>query len=97
VQTVLEAPEFHDLIGEHERRALSPLFWSNINPYGRFRLDMNTRLDLAGGAEPATESVAGQHHPIAPTRYLAAQDSFGSPGPCRGTTSSSSLWSCWAI
>ena len=58
VQTVLEVPEFHDLIGEHERRALSPLFWSNINPYGRFRLDMNTRLDLAGGAEPATESVA---------------------------------------
>ena len=22
------------------------LFWSNINPYGTFHLDMNTRLDL---------------------------------------------------
>jgi hypothetical protein len=32
----------------NDRRALSPLFWSHINPYGRFRLDMDTRLDLAG-------------------------------------------------
>jgi len=47
---VLETPEFHDLIGESERRGLSPLFWTHINPYGRFRLDMNTRLDLAAGA-----------------------------------------------
>jgi hypothetical protein len=35
------------------------LFWSNINPYGRFWLDMDTRLDLPGaevaasGMEPA--------------------------------------------
>lgn len=50
LQTVLEEPRFHDLIGEHERRALTPLFWSNINPYGRFRLDMTTRLDLAAQA-----------------------------------------------
>lgn len=46
LQTVLEDPLFHDLVGDIERRALSPLFWSNINPYGRFRLDMTTRLDL---------------------------------------------------
>jgi hypothetical protein len=26
---------------------LSPLFWTHINPYGRFYLDMNTRLDLS--------------------------------------------------
>ncbi|WP_228566901.1 Tn3 family transposase [Nocardia sp. SYP-A9097] len=46
LQAVLEDPEFHDLVGDDERRAMSPLFWSNINPYGRFRLDMDTRLDL---------------------------------------------------
>jgi hypothetical protein len=34
------------LAGE-DRRALSPLFWAHVNPYGRFRLDMDTRLDLA--------------------------------------------------
>ncbi len=27
------------------------MFWSNINPYGTFRLDMDQRLDLA---EPVT-------------------------------------------
>jgi hypothetical protein len=31
---------------EEDRRALSPLFWSHVNPYGRFRLDMDTRLDV---------------------------------------------------
>ncbi|WP_067674864.1 hypothetical protein [Nocardia miyunensis] len=46
IKAVLEDPQFHDLVGDNERRALSPLFWSNINPYGRFRLDMTTRLDL---------------------------------------------------
>ena len=33
MQAVLEVPQFHDLIGEDERRALTPLFWSNINFY----------------------------------------------------------------
>jgi hypothetical protein len=31
---------------EEDRRGLFPLFWSHVNPYGRFRLDMDTRLDL---------------------------------------------------
>ena len=34
IQAVLEVPEFHDLIGEDERRALTPLFWSNRPPTG---------------------------------------------------------------
>ncbi len=34
-------------MGPDERRGLSPQFWTHINPYGRFRLDMNTRLHLA--------------------------------------------------
>jgi len=28
-------------------RALSALFWSHVNLYGRFELDMSTHLDLA--------------------------------------------------
>jgi TnpA family transposase len=43
VQTVLETPEFHDRMGADERRGPSPLFWTHINLYGRFRLDMNTQ------------------------------------------------------
>ncbi|QGK70023.1 Tn3 family transposase [Allosaccharopolyspora coralli] len=46
LQNVLDSPGWDELLGPDERRALSPLFWSNINPYGRFRLDMTTRLDL---------------------------------------------------
>ncbi|MFF7883347.1 hypothetical protein ACH40F_44800 [Streptomyces sp. NPDC020794] len=34
------------------RRGLTALFWSNINPYGTFRLDMNKHLDLAQAAVP---------------------------------------------
>jgi hypothetical protein len=48
LQAVLEIPEFHDSIGVDERRALSPLFWTHVNPYGRFRLNMDTHLDLSG-------------------------------------------------
>ena len=57
LQAVLEDPQFHDLVGDTERRALTPLFWSNINPYGRFRLDMDSRLDLSGGNAQTMESV----------------------------------------
>ncbi|WP_106982654.1 hypothetical protein [Streptomyces megasporus] len=31
---------------EEGRRGLTALFWSNINPYGAFRLDIDKRLDL---------------------------------------------------
>ncbi|WP_327151217.1 Tn3 family transposase [Nocardia sp. NBC_01329] len=50
LQRVLQDPQFRNPMGDNERRALSALFWSNINPYGRFLLDMNRRLDLAGQA-----------------------------------------------
>ena len=50
LQAVLEVPEFHDSIGDDERRALTPLFWSHVNPYGRFRLNMDTHLDLSGSS-----------------------------------------------
>jgi hypothetical protein len=28
-------------------RAVTPLIWEHVNPYGRFELDMETRLDLS--------------------------------------------------
>jgi hypothetical protein len=39
----------------NEQRGLTPLFWSNINPYGKFTLDMDTRLDI--DARQPTESI----------------------------------------
>lgn len=47
LQAVLETPRFHDLIGPDERRALTPLFWTHVTPYGRFTLDMTSHLDLS--------------------------------------------------
>ncbi len=46
LQTVLRDPKWAGKLTDEDRRALSPLFWVHINPYGRFRLDMDTRLDL---------------------------------------------------
>jgi hypothetical protein len=42
---------------------LTALFWSNINPYGTFRLDMNIRPNLSaviipGQREPSSDTVA---------------------------------------
>ena len=52
-----ELTEFHDSIGDDERRALTPLFWSHINPYWRFRLNMDTHLDLSGTSSTGTGGV----------------------------------------
>ncbi|MEV2255230.1 hypothetical protein AB0I94_32450 [Streptomyces sp. NPDC050147] len=53
--------------GDEDRRGLTALFWSNVNPYGTFRLDMDKRLDLASTVpRPRTSSV-----PSAPSATLA--------------------------
>ena len=53
LQSVLGDPEHHDRLDDTDRRALTPLFWTHINPYGRFTLDMNRRLQFAS-ADKAT-------------------------------------------
>jgi len=55
---VLAEPAWADTLGDADRRGLTPLFWSNINPYGQFRLNMDTRLDLTASTDPSrVESV----------------------------------------
>jgi TnpA family transposase len=46
LQDVLAAPEWADLLTDHDRRGLTPLFWQHILPYGEVKLDMTTRLDI---------------------------------------------------
>lgn len=46
MQEMLADPKWADKLTDADRRALSPLFWTHVNPYGRFELDMNSRLDL---------------------------------------------------
>jgi TnpA family transposase len=46
IQRVLGDPAWEKRLTAEDRRALSALFWSHVNPYGRFLLDMDKRLDL---------------------------------------------------
>ena len=50
LQVILRDPWWASRLTEEDRRGLSPLFWSHVNPYGRFRLDMESRLDLTRAA-----------------------------------------------
>lgn len=43
------------------RRAVPALFWTHVNPYGRFGLDMNSRLDLD---LPIRVAAPGPHTPL---------------------------------
>lgn len=47
VQLILDEPARQRRLTTEDRRALNPLFWTHVNPYGRFGLDMDKRLDLA--------------------------------------------------
>jgi TnpA family transposase len=44
IQRVLEEKEWFGRMGARELRALTPLIYSHVNPYGRFELDMDSRL-----------------------------------------------------
>ncbi len=46
-QVVLDDSQWRERMGAADRRALTPLHWSNINPYGEIHLDMARRLNLA--------------------------------------------------
>ncbi|MGW4048142.1 hypothetical protein [Streptomyces sp. NPDC004721] len=46
LQRVLAEPAWAKKLSDEDRRGLTALFWSHINPYGTFRLDMDKRIDL---------------------------------------------------
>ncbi|GGW65315.1 transposase [Streptomyces xantholiticus] len=50
VQQVLAEPAWAKKLRDEDRRGLTVLFWSNVNPYGTFRSDMDKRLDLGTAA-----------------------------------------------
>ncbi|MFD4975266.1 Tn3 family transposase [Streptomyces sp. NPDC058424] len=50
VQQILAEPTWAKKLSDEDRRGLTALFWSNVNPYGTFRLDMSKRLDLGPAA-----------------------------------------------
>ncbi|MFI7640499.1 Tn3 family transposase [Nonomuraea sp. NPDC049400] len=46
IQMVLRDPAWTKQLSPADRRGLSALFWSHLNLYGRFELDMNRHLEL---------------------------------------------------
>lgn len=69
IQRVLAEPVWAKKLTDEDRRGLTALFWSNINPYGTFRLEMDKRLDLATSAavpHPRTPLDAAHAHPAEP-------------------------------
>lgn len=46
IQQVLGRPEWTDKLTVADYRGLTPLFYTHVNPYGTFRLDMSERLRL---------------------------------------------------
>jgi TnpA family transposase len=56
LQEVLAEPKWAEKLTDADRRALSPLFWTHVNPYGRFELDMDTRLGLTSITVPGPRS-----------------------------------------
>ncbi len=46
IQRVLAQPHWQGRLTPRDYAALTPLIWEHVNPYGRFELDMNTRLAL---------------------------------------------------
>jgi len=47
MQQVLARPHWAERLTATDLRALTPLIWEHVNPYGRFELNMETRLDLS--------------------------------------------------
>lgn len=46
IQDVLADPEWAAALTPEDLRALTPLFWSHMTPYGVFKLNMSDRLAL---------------------------------------------------
>lgn len=50
LQDSLAEPEWADVLGEADKRGITPLFTSNMTPYGDIQLDTSRRLALGHGS-----------------------------------------------
>jgi hypothetical protein len=46
IQQVLAEPEWSGRLTLHDLRGITPMIYSHVNPYGSFRIDLNSRLQL---------------------------------------------------
>ncbi len=52
IQRVLSSDQWRRQMGAEDWRALSPLIYHHINPYGEFKLDLTRRLQLDAEETP---------------------------------------------
>lgn len=57
IQSVLEDPAWRKRLKAEDYRALTPLIYTHVNPYGRFDLDMGRRLPIGEGPAPASRAA----------------------------------------
>lgn len=62
IRQIRANPKWADRLTDADRWGLSPLFWTHVNPYGRFELDMNSRLDLSA-VIPVPAQRTGERQP----------------------------------
>ena len=53
IQRVLNEPEWQDKLQAEDLRALTPLVYTHVTPYGQFRLDMKKRIEIESLIETA--------------------------------------------
>lgn len=46
IQDILKSPDWKNKLTKEDLRALSPLFYQHINPYGTFEVDFNKRIHI---------------------------------------------------
>ncbi len=47
MQQILRRPDWQNRLTAVDSRAITPLIWEHVNPYGCFELDMDSRLALS--------------------------------------------------
>jgi hypothetical protein len=40
------APRWADRLTPRDQQAITPLIWDHVNPYGRYELDMDSRIPI---------------------------------------------------
>jgi TnpA family transposase len=46
LQQVLAQPHWTDRLTPRDQEAITPLIWDHVNPYGRYELDMDSRIPI---------------------------------------------------
>jgi hypothetical protein len=59
IQDTLALPEWAGVLTDADRRGLTPVFHTNMTPYGEIRLRTDRRLDLTGIPRPRPDPGVG--------------------------------------